>query len=242
MRLFLLVSILLAVVGGVIATQNKHTSVIEVVNTPKFLFYDILEIFKVSRKFEEQDYMDELFSIRDSNDFDEECHQILSDIIRTRDRSNNLKVAKKRDHRIRTKMLEKFVRTYINHQVNNPHNGSKDKLTKTLYALRAQEITNSMITERSLWSILKHIKIKLVEYDLIDEENRLEISTLNKEESEKYVANTVIYFAKGIIILGICSVLSPTLCLGIVGSLLFIQVVLWMLVLVGLFTVGNVAV
>ncbi|KAG0669002.1 hypothetical protein C6P45_004219 [Maudiozyma exigua] len=186
--------------------------------------------------------MDELFSIRDSNDFDEECQQILSDIIRTRDRSNNLKITKKRDHRIRTKMLENFVRTYINHQVGNPHNGSKDKLTKTLYALRAQEITNAMITERSLWSVLKHIKIKLVEYELIEEENKLEMLSMNKDESEKYVANTVIYFAKGIIILGICSVLSPTLCLGIVGSLLFIQVILWMLVLVGFFTVENAAV
>lgn len=239
MRLTMLMNILFVTACCVVASYTNESDIKDVVRTPKDLFYDILEVFKLSKNFKDDDYMDELFSIRDSDDFDDECHQILSDIIRTRDRSSNLKVTGKRDHRIRTKMLGKFVKTYINHQVNSPKNSSKEKLIKTLYALRAQEITNTMVTEKSLWSILKYIKIKLVEYNLVEDEKEIKTYSLGQEKNESCTANIVLQFAKGIIIMGVCSIFNPVLCLGIVGSLLFIQLVLWMLILVGYLATAN---
>lgn len=233
MRLILLINLLFITGYCTVTSHIKETDIISVVDTPRDLFYDILKVFKFSKKLKEDDYMEELFSIRNNGDFDDECHQILSDIIRARDRSSNLKVVGKRDHRIRTKLLEKFVQTYINYEVSSSQNSSKEKLTKTLFALRAQEITNTMIAEKSLWSILKHIKIKLAEYDLIEDERETKPYGIEPEDNEGYIVSTVLRFAKGIIVLGVCSVLNPALCLGIVGSLLFIQVLLWMLILTG---------
>ncbi|SMN20205.1 hypothetical protein, no similarity [Maudiozyma saulgeensis] len=211
----------------------------EVVKTPRDLFYDIVNIFREVRKIQKHAYMDDLFALREEIDFDEECKEILSDIISTRDRVTNLNGDKKKGRRIRTKTLEKCVETYINHQIHDANNSNKEKLRKTLFALRAQEVTMSMVTEKSLRSILKHIKFKLDEYGLVNNRKKGSSNDFETEQEEDFIENTLVVFSKGIFGLGICILFGTTICLTALGSLMFVQVILWMLILVRFLTISN---
>ena len=90
----------------------------------------------------------------------------------------------------------------------------------------------SMFTERNLLTILKHIKFKLEEYGLVEKRSEKELEAFPTEQDGVHSANTLLFLVKGMFGLGICVVFGSAICLTAMGSLISIQIILWMLILV----------
>lgn len=197
-------------------------------NTPKEIFYDTVGIFQNASTIGYYQFMDNLEAVNNSIDCDSTCRDIIAQISQTNNQIVAYISSQGKVNKFRSKFLSKFVQTYIKYQLESD-NEVNSSLTNVLKALEAQETTLSLAANKKVSELLMFVKSQLTDFGIIDNET---IGALDAAADEKYLVEGMLVFVKGIFFFLICSVLTSVLCMGLVGSLLAIQLVLWIIVLI----------
>lgn len=197
-------------------------------NTPKEIFYDTVSIFQNASTIDHYQFVDHLRTVNGAIECDLICKDTIGQIINVNDRIISDMSSQNNANKFRSKILSKFVQTYIRHQLESD-NDINPSLIKTLKALEAQETIMNMAATKKVSELLLFMKKQLTELRIINTED---FNALDATADEKYLVEGMLVFAKGIFFFMICSVLTSVLCMGLVGSLLAIQLVLWIVVLI----------
>ncbi|SMN19508.1 hypothetical protein, no similarity [Maudiozyma saulgeensis] len=217
MKLFTTIILSFVLTDCIIATE-----------TPKDIFYETIEVFRNAAKIDHYQFMDHLQTLNNTQQCDTLCKENIENIVLTKGRISELVSKQGSTHKLRSILLGKFVETYIKHHLNNDIN-INEGLNKTLFALQAQEDTIKVINKNKLLELLKFVKQSLIEFKIVDYDK---FSAMGPAEDEKYLANSIITFVKGTFFFMLCYSVSSMICMGFIGSLLLIQVVLWTLTLI----------
>ncbi|KAG0672220.1 hypothetical protein C6P45_003695 [Maudiozyma exigua] len=197
-------------------------------NTPKEIFYDIVAIFQNASTIDHYQFMNHLQTVNNSIDCNFACKDTISQISQTNDKIVLYVSSQSKVNKFRSNVLSKFVQTYIKHQLESDNEINRS-LTNILKALEAQLSTLNLAATKKVSELLMFMKSQLTDLGIIDKEN---ISALDAAADEKYLVEGMLVFVKGIFFFLICSVLTSVLCMGLVGSLLAIQLILWIVVLI----------
>lgn len=197
-------------------------------NTPKEMFYDTVAIFQNATTIDHYQFMDHLQTISNDIECDTTCKNTIDRITKVNDQIVSDMSSQGKINKFRSNILSKFVQTYIKHQLQSK-NGVNPSLTKTLKALEAQNTTMTMTATKKVSELLSFMNKQLADLRIIDNED---FNALDAAADEKYLVEGMLVFAKGIFFFMICAVLTSVLCMGLVGSLLAIQLVLWIVVLI----------
>lgn len=195
-------------------------------------FNSILELLKGSFHEYDGDYFHNLVELNNTLSKDPQSDLIMTDIIDMRYQIISFKVLQNKVRKFQIKNLEIFVNIYINKQLKNTEITEFEKLQKTLFALKSQLETMQFVTKLSLKQLMQYINNQFIKYNIINKKQiEGDYGMLTAEEDEKYVFQSTILIVKGIAYLVICFAVSSILCMSAIGTLLTVQLIIWMLVL-----------
>ncbi|CAB4253540.1 uncharacterized protein KABA2_03S00836 [Maudiozyma barnettii] len=211
-----------------IALSFVLTDCIVATETPKDIFYETVEIFHNATKINHYQFMDHLQTLNYTKQCDKLCKENIENIVVANYRVSGLIAEQSKTHQLNSIILKKFVMTYIKHHLHNDVD-INIRLNKTLFALQAQEDTIKLVTKSKLIDLLKFVKQSLVEFKIVEDEK---FNSMGPAEDEKYLMDSIITFVKGTFFFMLCYSISSMVCMGFVGALLLIQVVIWILTLI----------
>lgn len=206
------------------------------VTTGKQLFQEVIELFRGSADTDIRTVSDDLDRVKNIETTDKAQKKQVKSLVKQIDHlreeiDNAIKSTWFRKH-YRAKTLDKFVNIYIKHQLRKSSSTQIMKLRRTAAAMKAQLETMKMVRDAKVVDLMNYIVDSFKQYEIITPTQSGEVNAMAGEVDQQYFFDTIVLFVRGLAFMMLCSTIEFTACVYTLGSLIAVQIVLWIMVLI----------